>query len=205
MIMKWFLNPVSEGLWFDTVIKSISMYSFVVVVGGVFLLFILIWCTFSQDGIMMRKLRKFQRSFNLERRPRFNVSTCKILWEKAKGKCPSCHKSLGSLNNRQHVWDVDHVIPWSLGGSDHLSNLRALCRSCNTAKSNRTEAEFSKYKETGTKKKRRKLNHKYAGTKKNLWTIYLLCSPLSYIFNFIVILITVANVPFCPKLILQFR
>jgi hypothetical protein len=35
---------------------------------------------------------------------------------------------------------LDHVHPWSLGGSDHESNLRTLCRPCNSRKGNRVEA-----------------------------------------------------------------
>ena len=30
--------------------------------------------------------------------------------------------------------DLDHVIPKSLGGSDHPTNLRAVCRSCHDKK-----------------------------------------------------------------------
>ena len=30
---------------------------------------------------------------------------------------------------------VDHIIPYSLGGSGHVGNLRAACKTCNTKRS----------------------------------------------------------------------
>ena len=30
-------------------------------------------------------------------------------------------------------WQVDHIIPWLLSHDSTLTNLRVLCRSCNTA------------------------------------------------------------------------
>lgn len=30
--------------------------------------------------------------------------------------------------------EVDHVVPWSMGGTDDLDNLRALCRRCHRAR-----------------------------------------------------------------------
>lgn len=46
-----------------------------------------------------------------------------IVWRKAQGKCQSCNSS--------YALEIDHIQPKSMGGSDSLSNLRLLCRSCN--------------------------------------------------------------------------
>lgn len=32
--------------------------------------------------------------------------------------------------------EVDHIVPWSAGGSDDVDNLRTLCRRCNQERSN---------------------------------------------------------------------
>jgi hypothetical protein len=32
--------------------------------------------------------------------------------------------------------EIDHIIPWSAGGSDDMDNLRTLCHSCNQTRSN---------------------------------------------------------------------
>jgi hypothetical protein len=37
---------------------------------------------------------------------------------------------------REGRLEVDHVIPWSAGGSDDMDNLRTLCHWCNTDRSN---------------------------------------------------------------------
>lgn len=32
--------------------------------------------------------------------------------------------------------EMDHIIPWSAGGADTIDNLRTLCHTCNTRRSN---------------------------------------------------------------------
>ncbi|MBS7805084.1 HNH endonuclease [Rhizobiales bacterium TNE-4] len=48
----------------------------------------------------------------------------------AKGHCAQC--SLKITPGKR--WDLDHVIPLSLGGSNEPTNLQVLCQACHTQK-----------------------------------------------------------------------
>lgn len=52
----------------------------------------------------------------------------KLVLRRDRYRCVFCGKD-GLL-------EVDHIIPWSAGGSDDLDNLRTLCKSCNQDRSN---------------------------------------------------------------------
>lgn len=52
-----------------------------------------------------------------------------ILFEKYGGKCAYCGVDL------EKGWNVDHIIPKRLGGTDDLENLNPSCRACNNYKS----------------------------------------------------------------------
>ena len=45
---------------------------------------------------------------------------------------------------------VDHIVPWSKGGTDHLDNLVAACRTCNRAKSDREVGTGAFWRASGT-------------------------------------------------------
>jgi HNH endonuclease len=51
------------------------------------------------------------------------------VWRRDGGCCQWC----GYAYDLQ----IDHIVPWSNGGSDRSDNLRLLCASCNEARSNR--------------------------------------------------------------------
>lgn len=60
---------------------------------------------------------------------------------RAKFKCELCGISADEKNI-----EVDHIFPKSLGGKDDLSNLQALCYSCNAAKRNTDDTDFRLFK-----------------------------------------------------------
>lgn len=51
-----------------------------------------------------------------------------LVWHRDGGRCRLC----GSCS----APEVDHVIPWSAGGSDDGTNLRLLCQGCNRSRKN---------------------------------------------------------------------
>lgn len=57
-------------------------------------------------------------------------------------RCAHCGKWCGrpgsdniSIKESERM-EVDHIRPWSMGGSDEMYNLQPLCRPCNRSKSN---------------------------------------------------------------------
>lgn len=71
-----------------------------------------------------RKNKKRSRSIPLRNRRR-------VL---ATGECAAC----GATEDLA----VDHKVPFSRGGSHHITNLQCLCRSCNSSKGARTPEEW---------------------------------------------------------------
>lgn len=57
--------------------------------------------------------------------------------EKAKKRCELC----GASSSVTQI-DVDHIVPRSKGGSNDISNLQALCRTCNAQKSNKADTDY---------------------------------------------------------------
>lgn len=57
-----------------------------------------------------------------------------VLFGRQEGRCNGCKLEFPFKN-----MTVDHVIPKSKGGTDHLENLQLLCNYCNSLKGNRTQ------------------------------------------------------------------
>ncbi len=72
-------------------------------------------------------------------RPSFSAKDKEFLFERQKGKCNGCAVKFPMRN-----MTVDHIKPFSKGGSDKPSNLQLLCNSCNSMKGNGTQAQLKK-------------------------------------------------------------
>jgi hypothetical protein len=60
------------------------------------------------------------------------------VWERSGGRCHYCGKELNPFRD----FVVDHVFPWSRGGTDDVENLAAACEPCNISKGDRTPEEW---------------------------------------------------------------
>ena len=63
---------------------------------------------------------------------------------KMSSSCLKCHKAFDpfAASGAPDSMHVDHVVPSSKGGPDHLSNYQPLCSPCNTSKGNRSSADY---------------------------------------------------------------
>ena len=59
------------------------------------------------------------------------------LFGKQEGRCAGCETVFPFRN-----FTVDHIMPQSKGGHDHIDNLQLLCNACNSQKGNRSQEEF---------------------------------------------------------------
>lgn len=61
-----------------------------------------------------------------------------LVYKRDRWTCQTCGATPfhGLRDRRSGALHLDHINPWSAGGSDRTDNLRTLCESCNMARSN---------------------------------------------------------------------
>lgn len=73
---------------------------------------------------------------------RYDKTLLTQIYRRTSGYCHLCHSKLAFKNygrpDKRGGWEVEHSVPRSKGGTDHLNNLFPACVGCNHDKSNRT-------------------------------------------------------------------
>lgn len=61
----------------------------------------------------------------------------RLLWSRQRGRCALCGDEMTmATNGIDRDYDVDHILPKSLGGTFAMSNLQLTHKRCNRAKGN---------------------------------------------------------------------
>lgn len=75
------------------------------------------------------------RAFEIISEAVFRVDSAVL--RRSGGRCELC-----GISSRETQIDVDHIIPRAKGGTNDISNLQALCRTCNAQKRDRDDTNF---------------------------------------------------------------
>ena len=76
----------------------------------------------------VKRLRELSTNSNSKSRPKISDSVVTYLLARDCGKCVICAS--------EEDLQIDHIIPFSKGGSDEPENLRILCKTCNVKRGN---------------------------------------------------------------------
>lgn len=75
---------------------------------------------------------------------RFDNETRRAVFAKTSGRCHLCGDTMAYSNYDNHgargAWEIDHSVPRSRGGTDHLNNLYGAHTGCNRSKQARSSA-----------------------------------------------------------------
>ena len=69
------------------------------------------------------------------RRPTFSTSFRLSLFLKRKGTCSGCSQKIEAGK----AWDIDHILPFALGGTNEPNNLQILCNPCHRSKTTHSD------------------------------------------------------------------
>lgn len=85
-------------------------------------------------------------AFHHEPRHRFSPKEMAEIFAERGGRCANCGNKI-----RARDWELDHLIPLSLGGTNDRTNLQILCDICHGAKTCTDVSEAAKSKRIAIK------------------------------------------------------
>lgn len=81
---------------------------------------------------------------SVAKRRKVNHTALCAVWKETFGEtfvavCKLCRRKTLEFDTRvgEGAWELSHVIPFSAGGTEEISNLRPLCRACNRSMGNK--------------------------------------------------------------------
>ena len=81
-------------------------------------------------------MKWFQHHWEIVKRDNCTCQICGIIG-KIKRLTAEGNRIYHGVYNEENVrFEIDHIVPRSLGGSDEITNLRLLCRFCNRSRGN---------------------------------------------------------------------
>lgn len=68
-----------------------------------------------------------------QKRKRITEEEKRIAWEKTDGHCHFCGEQMvfEAKRGERGRWQIDHIYPFSRGGTDRMPNYLPICRVCN--------------------------------------------------------------------------
>ena len=90
---------------------------------------------FEPEGGEGVELPAMHRAQKATKRKHFSPLVSKQVAARQQFRCAICSRLFDD-----QLWDLDHIIPLFRGGSNDLSNVRALCRACHMDLSARQQA-----------------------------------------------------------------
>jgi 5-methylcytosine-specific restriction endonuclease McrA len=93
--------------------------------------------------------RAEKRQRKLSERGKYTGEDVQALYVKQCGRCAGCHLEIENTRSRSanRGFEVDHVMPVNLGGSNLPENLQLLCRPCNRKKHAKHPDEWARIAE----------------------------------------------------------
>lgn len=84
------------------------------------------------------KFSHIRRAREVGAEGKFTKAEVKALFERQRGKCAYCSKSI------RDGYHVDHIVPLARGGSNWITNISLACAKCNTSKGAADPIEFAR-------------------------------------------------------------